>query len=671
MARRFVLRRDPDVGPDLSGLALDYAEALNPQQLAAATAPDGPTLVVAGAGTGKTRTLVYRLAFLIERGVPPEAVVLLTFTRRAARHMLTRAAGLLDGRCERVCGGTFHAFGLGILRRYADRIGLDRRFSVLDASDAADVLDVLRTEAGLHRSEKRFPRKATLHALFSAALNRGMALADVLEEGWPQFLVHLDELDALRDAYDAFKRRNGLVDYDDLLARPLELFERHDAVRRDVAGACRHVLVDEYQDVNRLQARLVEALAGVHGNVTAVGDDAQSIYRFRGADVGHILRFPEAFPGTRVLKLEENYRSTQPILDLANAVLDRATAKYEKRLFTRREGGERPALVQAPDERWQSRFVCQVVLENREQGVPLGRMAVLFRAGWCSYDLETELTRRRIPFVKYGGLKLAEAAHVKDLVAHLRVAENPGDAPAWNRVLTLLEGVGPKSAQQLLGWIRQAENPWALDVPFTSERYLDALKGLGALLAVLRAEGEPLAVQIERLLVYYRPLFERVYPEDFPKREADLDGFAAVAARYPTRAALLEALALDPLDLSADEVEAAEKDEAPLVLSTIHSAKGLEFDTIFLIEALDGVLPSQYSLRKAEEVDEEVRLLYVALTRAENGLFVSYPVVQHQRRAGEFFTEPSRFLQGVPERLLEPWSLVEETAPPALPPGGA
>jgi DNA helicase II / ATP-dependent DNA helicase PcrA len=667
VARRFVLRRDPDAAPDLAGLALDYAEALNPQQLAAATAPDGPTLVVAGAGTGKTRTLVYRVAYLVERGVRPEEIVLLTFTRRAARHMLARAAGLLDGRCERVRGGTFHAFGLWVLRRYADRIGFDRRFSVLDASDAADVLDVLRTEAGLHRSEKRFPRKATLHAIFSAALNRDLDLAEVLEEGWPQFLVHLDTLDELRDAYDAFKRRNGLMDYDDLLARPVELFQRHDAVRREVAGACRHVLVDEYQDVNRLQARLVEALASVHGNVAAVGDDAQSIYRFRGADVAHILRFPDAFPGTRVLKLEENYRSTQPVLDLANAVLDRAAAKYEKKLFARRAGGDLPALVQAPDERWQSRFVCQVVLEKREQGVPLGRMAVLFRAGWCSYDLETELTRRRIPFVKYGGLKLTEAAHVKDLVAHLRVAENPGDAPAWNRVLTLLEGLGPKTAQQLLGWIRQAENPWALDVPATSERYVEGLRRLAALLAALRAEEEPLAAQVERLLTYYRPLFERVYSEDFPKREADLDGFAAVAARYRDRAALLEALALDPLDLATDDVEAAEKDEAPLVLSTIHSAKGLEFDTVFLIEALDGVLPSQYALRRQEELDEELRLLYVALTRAENGLFVCYPVVQQGRRAGEFFTEPSRFLQGVPEKLLEPWTLVEDAAPPALP----
>ncbi|NNF59583.1 MAG: ATP-dependent helicase, partial [Rhodothermaceae bacterium] len=359
---------------------------------------------------------------------------------------------------------------------------------------------------------------------------------------------------------------------------------------------------------------------------------------------------------------------TQPILDLANHVLDHATEKYDKHLFTERADGELPAMVQAPDSLWQSRFVCQVVLAKREEGVPLNRMAVLFRSGWCSYDLETELTRRRIPFVKYGGLKLAEAAHVKDLVAHLRIAENPGDAVAWNRVLQLLEGLGPKSAQQLLEWIRRAEQPYALDVPGTSPRYVEGLQRLAALMRGLQSGEVSLPEQIDRLLAYYRPLFDRVYAEDADQREADLDGFAAVAERYRSRAALLEALALDPLDLTSEEQEGTDKDEPPLVLSTIHSAKGLEFDTVFLIEALDGVLPSQYSIKREEDLDEELRLLYVALTRAENELYVSYPIVQHRRGAGEYFTNPSRFLDGTPERLLEPWSLVEEVTP-ALPAG--
>jgi DNA helicase-2/ATP-dependent DNA helicase PcrA len=421
---------------------------------------------------------------------------------------------------------------------------------------------------------------------------------------------------------------------------------------------------------------MVELLASVHGNVTAVGDDAQAIYRFRGADVHHLLEFEQRFAGTRVLRLERNYRSTQPILDLANHVIAGATERLDKRLWTDREGGELPALVRAPDADWQACFVAQVVLDRREEGVPLGRMGVLFRAGWCSYPLETELTRRRIPFVKYGGLKLAEAAHVRDVVAHLRLAENPADAVAWNRALGLLDGVGPKTVRQILDALPGAADPYAVDsLAAPSPRYAKGLRGLAELLAALRAgapDGEPaLEAQVAALLAYYRPLFERVYADDHPRRAPDLEALEALALRFTSRRSLLESLALDPLDHAADESEPAFRDEAPLVLSTIHSAKGLEFDSVFVIEAIDGVIPSQYALRHPEELDEERRLMYVALTRAERGLYVSFPLVGHARGAGQYVTEPSRFLAGVPERLLEPWSLVEEhrDAPLALPAG--
>jgi DNA helicase-2/ATP-dependent DNA helicase PcrA len=684
LARRFALRPDPpDLAPPSAELQVDYAGELNPQQAAAATAGPGPTLIVAGAGTGKTRTLVYRVAYLIETGTPAEEIALLTFTRRAAKEMLARAARLLDGRCARVRGGTFHAFCLEVLRQHAPRVGYPRRFTLLDPADASDVLDLLRTEAGLHQSEQRFPKKRTLQSMFSAATNRGLALETVVGDGYPQFYGHLDALESLRDAFAAYKRRHGLADYDDLLALTAHLLQTDDEARRLVAGKVRHVLVDEYQDVNGLQAEIVRLLASVHRNVTAVGDDAQSIYRFRGADVQHIFDFPEVFPGTRIVRLEENYRSTQPILDLANHVLDGATRKYDKRLFTEKEDGELPALVQAPDEAWQSRFVCQVVMDARENGVPLNRMAVLFRSGWNSYGLEAELNRRRIPFVKYGGLKLNEAAHVKDLVVHLRVVENPGDVVAWNRLLRLLEGVGPKSARELVEWIvateRAGGDPLALeDVPFASPRYVDRLRQLSRLLQQLRAADAklPLADQLARLLEFYRPAFERLYQEDLAQREPDLDALLALAETYPSRPALLEGLALDPLDLTAGEAEGADQDEPPLVLSTVHSAKGLEFDTVFLIQAVDGVFPSQYAAKSEEELDEERRLLYVALTRAERELYVCYPLTQHGRGGG-FFTEPTRFLTGTPEALLEPWSLVEEAppalpeAPTALPPGNA
>ncbi|GAB5521261.1 MAG: ATP-dependent helicase [Rhodothermales bacterium] len=670
MARKFVLKRESTVPAQIE-LRIDYEGELNPQQHAAATAPGGPVLVIAGAGTGKTRTLVYRVAYLVETGTRPEHIVLLTFTRRAAREMVTRAATLLDGRCQKVQGGTFHAFCAEILRRHAPRIGFRSHFTILDSGDAADVIDVLRTTHGFHKKGKRFPRKKTLLNMFSASLSRGLPLAEVLDASYPQFLDYLEDLQALQVAYDDYKRRHGLMDYDDLLARTLELFRTHDAVRQEVAVSIRHVLVDEYQDTNRLQSDLVKAFASVHGNVMAVGDDAQSIYRFRGADFRNIFDFPRQFPGTHVLKLEQNYRSTQPILDFANHLIQGALQKYDKHLFTDKRHGERPALVPAPDDRFESRFVAQMVLQLREEGIPLNRVAVLFRSGFNSYDLEVELNRVKIPFVKYGGLKLSEAAHIKDVLAHLKVAENPQDAIAWNRILQLLEGIGPKTAQTLIEWITsEEEDPYQLaDRPY-SPRYIEELKQLFHMLRGLRKPGVALTAQVEGVLKYYEPVLKRKYFEDYPKREQDLEHFIALADQYPNRNAFLSSLALDPIELSAFDATGVDEDEAPLILSTIHSAKGLEFHTVFLIKTLDGVLPSGYSLKDPDALDEELRLLYVAVTRAEENLFITYPMVQYRRFQGDYMANPSRFVAEVPERLLEVCTLVEESAP-ALPPASA
>jgi DNA helicase II / ATP-dependent DNA helicase PcrA len=662
VARRFILQRQEGFAQRHS-LSIDYEAALNPAQLAAATAGGGPVLIVAGAGTGKTRTLIYRVAYLVETGVPPEGILLLTFTRRASREMLGRAATLLDGRCERVRGGTFHAVCLNILRRYADRIGYPRNFTILDASDSADVIDLIRTERGLHRSEKRFPKKATLQNAISASASRDIPLAQIINENYPQFVDHTEAIDALSRAYHGYKRANGLMDYDDLLARTIELCLADVGTHRQIATGNRHVLVDEYQDTNRTQAQLVQLFCHVHGNVTAVGDDAQSIYGFRGADHRNILQFPEVFPGASVYKLEHNYRSTQPILDVANVVLRRAEAKYEKELFSDEKDGDLPALVHAPDTRWQSRFVAQVVVQFREEGVGLDRIAVLFRASHNSFDLETELDRLGIPFVKYGGRKLSEAAHVRDVIAHLRVVENPGDVVSWMRILKLIEGIGSQTAQRILDRLATADDPFAGLSPVKRSGSASGLERLATLLATVRGDLPP-AEQVARVIDYYRPILERVYSEDHPRRAQDLESLAAIAEAYVTRAALLEAIALDPLDLAARSVEGAVKDEAPLVLSTIHSAKGLEFDTVFVIDALDGVIPSRYAVKSQEELDEELRLLYVALTRAERRLFVVYPMVQYQRGAGDFITRPSRFLENIPEDVLETWTLAEESGTP-------
>lgn len=680
MARRFVLK--PEAEAPRTRLTVDYAGQLNPQQYAVVTAGGGPILVVAGAGTGKTRTLVYRVAYLVETGTPPEEIVLLTFTRRAAREMLARAAALLDGRCERVQGGTFHAFCLGLLRRHAGRLGYPSNFTVLDAADAADVIDLLRTAHGYHRIGRRFPRKQAIQALFSAVANHPDAdLETILALRYPQFLAHLEALETLRADYIRYKRQHGLMDYDDLLACSIELLTQHPDVHRQVAARCRYVLVDEYQDTNHLQAQITQHLAAVHGNVMAVGDDAQSIYRFRGADFRNIFAFPKLFPGTRILKLEQNYRSTQPILDLANRIIQRAHYRYEKVLFSERKQGERPAIVPAPDERTESRFVCQMILTLREQGVPLHQIAVLFRNSYNAFELELELNRRGIPYVKYGGLKLSEAAHVKDLLAYLRLLENPKDAAAWNRVLQLIEGIGPRTAQRLIAWITSADaTPFVLEERPFSPRYAEALIQLFTLLRQLREAEWPLEAQMTALLHYYRPLCERRYYEDYPRRLQDLEHLVGLSARFQSRRAFLEALVLDPLELTALAVEPLVEDEPPLVLSTIHSAKGLEFHTVFLIHALEGILPSAYALNEPEALDEELRLLYVAITRARGYLFITYPMIRYQAGVGPYLTSPSRFLENLPEEILEPWTLVEEPLassvhePPrtdvsALPPG--
>jgi DNA helicase-2/ATP-dependent DNA helicase PcrA len=660
MPRRIVLR--PEASPTVTSLAIDYESELNVQQFAAVTAPGGPVLVIAGAGTGKTRTLIFRVAYLVETGVKPERIALLTFTRRASREMLTRASALLDGRCSRVRGGTFHSYCLGILRRYAPKLGYANNFTILDASDSADVIDAVRTAAGKHKSDKRFPKKRRLQSMFSSVTNRGVTLEDIIVDRFPQFVEYVQELEDLFRGYVDYKHRYGLMDYDDLLAKTLQLIDQDAEVADRISRECLHLLVDEYQDTNRLQADLVTRFGAVHGNVMAVGDDAQSIYRFRGADPTNIFEFPTRFPGTRLLKLEHNYRSTQPVLDLANHVLEHARKKYEKHLFSDGKTGDLPAIVPAADDQVESRFVSQMVLQLREDGVPLNRMAVLFRSGFNSYGLEIELNRTNIPFVKYGGLKLSEAAHIKDVISYLRILENPHDAVAWNRALQLLEGIGPKTSHDLIEWITSASgSPYELEERPYSPRYIDELKRLFSMLKTHQQPGSVIA-EVEDVVAYYEPILKRKYFDDYPKRQQDLEHFVALADQFTSREQFLSSLALDPIELTAIDGEPTPDDESPLVLSTIHSAKGLEFHTVIVIQALEGVLPSAHSLNDDDALDEELRLLYVAITRAEENLFITYPSIRYRRYEGEYFARPSRFISDVPESILEPCILVEESS---------
>lgn len=638
---------------------IDYDALLNPAQLAAATTTEGPVLVIAGAGSGKTRTLVFRVARLVEQGVDPHAILLLTFTRKASAEMLRRAASLLDGRCEQVAGGTFHSFANLTLRRHGGALGLPSSFTILDRGDSEDAIGLMRARLGLDKKDKRFPRKQVIGDLFSAVVNKHRPLDQILNDSYPHFAEHADDLHALHAAYGAYKAERAVLDYDDLLVKLQQLLAEHAEVRDRLAQRHRYLMVDEYQDTNPLQAQIVQLLGAAHGNVMAVGDDAQSIYAFRGADFRNIMQFPDLFPGTRVITLEQNYRSTQPILEVANAVMSEARERYTKVLFTNQPDGSAPLLIAAEHENFQSRFVCQRILELREEGVPLSEIAVLFRSSFHSFDLELELSRADLPFIKRGGFKFIETAHVKDALAHLRVLENPRDAVSWHRLLMLLDGVGPKGADELASrLIGVSDVPAALEAGGGRAQPTE----LRALAGLFRRIGEPGRrpdEQLAEVLRYYDPLLKRAHPDDYPKRQRDLEHFVSIAARYRTLEALLTDMALEPPSDSVGDVLATDDDEGLLCLSTIHSAKGLEWHTVFVIWLVEGKFPSAYSMNSEDDLEEERRLLYVAVTRAKRNLYLSYPINMYDRGSGMVLAKPSRFLDGVPRNLLKPMQLVE------------
>lgn len=620
---------------------------LNAEQTAAATFGDGPLLIVAGAGTGKTRTLVHRVAHLIGRGVRPERILLLTFTRRAAQEMLSRAERLVGPASARVHGGTFHATGHRLLRTYGTSAGLPRDFSIMDQGDAADLMGIARAHLGIALKQKRFPKKETLQHLYSRHIDTGSTMEDIIRDEYPRFVDYLEEITRIFAEYTLRKTERNLVDYDDLLLFWAMMLD-HEALRERIAGLYDHVLVDEYQDTNLLQARILLGMCSAHRRLTAVGDDAQSIYSFRGASVRNILELPRQLPGTTVVTLEQNYRSTQPILDVGNAVIARATERYTKELWTRRTGGERPWLVSVRDEQQQTRFVVDRVLELYESGTPLGEMAVLFRAGYMSADLEIELTNRRIPFEKWGGLKFLEAAHVKDVLAFLRVLENPRDEVSWYRLLLLLPGVGDATARHAIASL--AERAWDLEglaAYRPPRRAREAHIALLALLRELRTGDAPDAPAAEDI-IRIRGLYDAIVLERYDRPEprlADLDQLQAISAGFPSRAAFLAALALEPPQATQDLAGPSEEDDDLLVLSTVHSAKGKEWDAVFIISAVDGAFPMSRSLGDDEQLDEERRLMYVALTRARKTLAVVHPLNTYGSRLGADYSmsQLSRF----------------------------
>lgn len=658
--KKFILTKEqPKLKP--SDYAIPYEDLLNPQQLEAVFHDKGPVLVIAGAGTGKTRTLLHRVARLVESGVDPLRILLLTFTRRAAQEMLDKASTILDERCKNVQGGTFHFYCNRLLHQYSEKIGYPNNFTIIDTSDSLEIIQLVRTQLNLQKNSKRFPNKNTLYNLISTSVNRHLDLRVLLAEEYPQFLDEVEKIEKIAELYEQYKKTYFVMDFDDLLVNTKKLLVEHEDVRKKVALQNEYVLVDEYQDTNKIQADLTALFSSVHNNVMAVGDDAQSIYAFRGADHKNILEFPERYENTRIIKLEENYRSSPEVLDVANSVLSQATHKFEKALFTKNEHGELPAIVHASSENEQSRFVSQAVLQLREQGMELNDLAVLFRNGRDSFDLEIELNRKNIPYVKYGGQKFTEAAHIKDVLAHVRVLVNPQDTLAWNRVLMLIDGIGPKTAQDLFEWIRVSKNPYSLSASeVVSESYFKQVQSLSKMLIELKENELTVTQVIEKLVEYYQVFCEKRY-DDYPKRLKDLEIFVQVSSSFNSLSQMLQDLALDPINATAIDVEKKDKDESPLVLSTIHSAKGLEWEHVFLIQCLDGILPSAYSVEDEKLLDEELRLLYVAITRAKQMLYFSYPTIA-QSTYGDYFTKISRFIESLDTKLLEEWRLEEEAS---------
>ncbi|MEK7870125.1 MAG: ATP-dependent helicase, partial [Nitrospirota bacterium] len=566
-------------------------------------------------------------------GVDPSNILLLTFTRKSAQEMLQRVGELIGARSERVCGGTFHSVANLLLRRYGRSIGVEPGFTILDRGDAEDLIALVRSQLGLNEKDKRFPRKGTIMEMISKSENTLRSLEEIILDEFGHFADHIEDLSRLKTAYQSAKRQKQLLDYDDLLVMLRQLLLLDETARMTISRQFRYILVDEYQDTNRLQAEVVRKLAATHNNVMVVGDDSQSIYAFRGATFKNIMEFPQLFPGTQIYKLEENYRSTQPILNLANCIIDEAAEKYTKRLFTRKIDGPLPSLVEAAGENTQSRFIAQKILELREEGVPLSEVAVLFRSSFHSFDLEIELSRKGLPFIKRGGVKFIETAHVKDLLAHVRVIANPLDTVSWNRVLMLVEGVGPKKAHDLLAAIVKGGQPFDV-LRGVSGRSGQGLKNLANTLESLSGtDDRSPSEQVNHIYEYYLPILKEQY-DDYPKRTRDLDHLHTIAEGYPGVNEFLADLALEPPDGSASGVDAPDRDDERLVLSTIHSAKGLEWQAVFVIWIVDGRFPSVYSFVADEDLEEERRLFYVSVTRAKRHLFLTYPINVYDKSSG-------------------------------------
>ena len=652
--KKYVLKKRPVIKTDYK---VNYEEDLNEAQLEAVKSKDGPILVIAGAGSGKTKTLTYRVARLIEDGIKPENILLLTFTKKAAAEMLSRATIVLDNRCEKVAGGTFHSFANIILRKYSKLLGLKNNFTIMDRAGCEDVINHIVGQL-FPKKEKRFPKKSTLLDIYSKSINKVTPTKQIIADEFPQFAHCEDKIIEVHKAYVAYKRENSVLDYDDLLLYIKLLLENNDGLRKRLSNEYKYIMVDEYQDTNTLQADVIRLLASEHNNIMAVGDDAQSIYSFRGANFRNILDFPRLFENTKIIKLEQNYRSTQNILKLTNEIISKAKEKYTKNLFSNIVSPQVPALICAKDTQMEADFICQRILELLDEDISLSDICVLTRNARMSYNLEIELSKRAIPFQKFGGPKFMETAHIKDVVAHLRVILNPDDVISLTRILLLLKGVGASTVNNIMPIIKGDLKPDIKLLPSNKSQSLTPLFNTLGQLRDYSTTKKPEEI-VSTIINYYRPILKDKY-DDFSKREKDLDHFEYLSTQYSNLEDFISDLALEPPDASVEGMYKKNSDDEALTISTIHSAKGLEWDSVFIIGAVDGRFPSAYSFNSEEEMDEELRLMYVATTRAKNNLYITYPVDIYDYSMNMVLSKPSRFLDGIPDDILERWDITEE-----------
>jgi len=650
-------------GEQSGSYRVNYEGELNEEQQRAVQAKGGPILIIAGAGSGKTRTLTYRVAYLVESGVPPERILLVTFTNKAAREMLHRVELLLGGSVRSILGGTFHHVANVILRKHGHLLGYDRNFSILDREDVRVLLQSCIADVVGDDKNVRFPKSNVLGNLISLQRNTSKTLEEVVLERSPFFHGLLDRMETVSRRFHEKKRRMSSMDFDDLLINWRDLMRDHNDVRQQYAERFLHTLVDEYQDINTIQGEIVDLLASVHRNLTVVGDDSQSIYSFRGADFENIIRFPERYPDALIFKLETNYRSTQSVLELANESILNNQRQFHKNLFAIRGTGRKPRIVPLQDELQQAEFVAQRILELRDEGVSLNDMAVLYRSHFNSMELQMELTRRGIPFSPRSGLRFFEQRHIKDVTSYLRILVNPRDELAWHRVWNLLPGIGAKTIEKL--WTAMTGNggtPRDLaDERFDRlipSRAKDDWKHFVRLMGDLtdRFEGGRPSELIDLVMESgYTDYLAANFPNS-QSRQEDLSQLSNFSTMFDSTAGFLSELSL-LTSVSGEDVAYGGYEDERLVLSTVHQAKGLEWQIVFVIWAADTAFPSSRSLREEGGLEEERRLFYVAITRTKDELYVCYPLITRSRRQEHLIQKPSRFIQELPEVVYEVWEV--------------